>query len=378
MTKKIGILTAGGDSPGLNAAIRSIGKSLLGATDYDIVGFLDGFRGLINNNFMQLDRSILSNIVSLGGTMLGTSRDKPHKILVNNKKVDMRDTIVQNYNKHNLEALICIGGGGTQKNALKLVEKDLNIITLPKTIDNDIYFTDTSIGFDTALEIATSAIDRLHTTAHSHHRIIFVETMGHKAGWLALGAGIAGGAEVILIPEIPYIIENIADSILYRYKKGKSFSIVAIAEGAMSVENQNQINSLQKLKDNTQDKEEINNINKDIKRFRTSLSDNTMKLASQLEEITKLESRVTILGHLQRGGAPSATDRMLATRLGVAATNQLIKKNYNNMISVQANILQPIPLKNIAGKTKHVPLSHQWIETARKLGICLGDKKLNF
>ncbi len=204
MTKRIGILTAGGDSPGLNAAIRGVGKAAQGNYGMEVVGFRDGFKGLVENRTIDLGGSVLSGILTVGGTILGTSRDKPHKMKIAGKTQDMTDTIVENYHANHLDALVCLGGGGTQKNALQLMQKGLNILTLPKTIDNDVGLTDITFGFDTALGIATEAIDRLHSTAHSHHRIIVVEIMGHRAGWLALGSGIAGGADVILLPEMPY------------------------------------------------------------------------------------------------------------------------------------------------------------------------------
>lgn len=378
MSKLIGILTAGGDTPGLNAAIRAIGKTVIGEADYKVLGFKDGYRGLMQNRQMRLDRDILSNIISLGGTMLGTSRDKPHKMMVGGQKMDMRDVIVENYEKHHLEALVCIGGGGTHKNAQKLIDKGLNVVTLPKTIDNDIANTDTTIGFDTALGIATSAIDRLHTTAHSHHRIIVVETMGHNVGWLALGAGISGGADVVLIPEIPYNIEYVAESILSRYRNGKRFSIVAVAEGSMSIEEAKVLEQLQSQKDDADDKEERKKIKAKIKEFHNTRADHTIDFAHKLEELTNLESRVTILGHLQRGGTPSAADRLLASRLGTAVANEILNKNYGNMISVKSDSLIPVPVETVAGIKKYVPVDHQWVDTARKLGTCLGDEKLTF
>ena len=234
MGKHIGVLTAGGDSPGLNAAIRAIGKAARSYQDTDVIGFRDGFRGMMENRTMRLDTEVLSGILTVGGTILGTSRDKPHRMPIGGKLLDMTDVIVDNYKKHLLDALVCLGGGGTQKNALHLQQAGLNIVTLPKTIDNDVVMTDATFGFDTALGIATEAIDRLHSTAHSHHRIIVVEIMGHRAGWLALGAGIAGGADVILIPEIPYHVEKIAEAIRHRSVSGRHFSIVAVAEGAAS------------------------------------------------------------------------------------------------------------------------------------------------
>ena len=234
--RRVGILTAGGDCPGLNAAIRGVGKALLGGYGIEAVGIRDGFLGLIENRMLPLDKTSLAGILTVGGTILGTSRVKPHRMERNGRVRDMRDAILRNCGKNGLDAVVCIGGDGTQKNALRLVEKGVPIITLPKTIDNDVALTDASVGFDTALGIATEAIDRLHSTAHSHHRIIVAEIMGHRAGWLALGAGIAGGADVILIPEIPYDVKKIARAIHRRSDRGSNFSIVAIAEGALSRE----------------------------------------------------------------------------------------------------------------------------------------------
>ena len=231
--KRVGILTAGGDCPGLNAAIRGVGKAVLGR-GMEAVGIRDGFLGLIENRTLPLDTQSLSGILTIGGTILGTSRVKPHRMEAKGRVRDMRDVILANCRKNRLDAVVCIGGDGTQKNAFRLVEKGLSVITLPKTIDNDVAMTDASFGFDTALGIATAAIDRLHSTAHSHHRIIVVEVMGHRVGWLTLGAGIAGGADVILIPEIPYSVTEVAKAIRRRSQRGTNFSIVAIAEGALS------------------------------------------------------------------------------------------------------------------------------------------------
>jgi len=236
MSKQVGVLTAGGDSPGLNAVLRGIGKAAQEHFHMELIGFRDGFRGLMENRTMDLDEQALSGILTLGGTILGTSRDKPHRMLVGGKYMDMTDAIVENYHRNHLDVLVCIGGGGTQKNAYRFDAKRTEHYHIAKTIDNDVVLTDVSFGFNTALGIATEAIDRLHSTAHSHHRIILVEAMGHKAGWLALGAGVAGGADVILIPEIPYNVEKIAKAILSRNRGGKHFSIVAVAEGAISME----------------------------------------------------------------------------------------------------------------------------------------------
>ena len=236
MSKLIGVLTSGGDTPGLNAALRAVGKAAELRHGMQVIGFRDGFRGLMENRTIWLDDRTLSGILTHGGTILGTSRDKPYAMPVAGKTLDMTDLIVENYRKHHLDALVCLGGGGTQKNAYHLQKAGLNVVTIPKTIDNDVAMTDVTFGYDTALGIATEAVDRLHSTAHSHHRIIVVEVMGHKAGWLALGAGVAGGADVILIPEIPYDVESVAGAILKRFRSEKRFSIVAVAEGALSKE----------------------------------------------------------------------------------------------------------------------------------------------
>lgn len=309
MTKHIGILTAGGDSPGLNAAIRGVGKAAQGVYDMRVIGFRDGFRGLVDNRTVSLEGGILSGILTVGGTILGTSRDKPHKMKIGGKNQDMTDIIVENYHANHLNALVCLGGGGTQKNALQLKQKGLNVITMPKTIDNDVGLTDTTFGFDTALGIATDAIDRLHSTAHSHHRIIVVEIMGHRAGWLALGSGIAGGADVILLPELPYQLERVAEAITSRVKHGKNFSIVAVAEGAMSVDDASIVHAIQQRIADAEaagDKKAHKQAKTELRQWESENSDHTLKLARQLEELTGLESRPTILGHLQRGGTPSA------------------------------------------------------------------------
>ena len=238
MKKQIGILTSGGDCPGLNAAIRGVVRAGQERFGMHCIGFRDGFRGLVQDRILELTPDVLSGTLTNGGTILGTSRDKPHRMPIGGKVRDMTDAVVETYRRHHLDALVCIGGGGTQKNALRLKEAGLNIVTLPKTIDNDVAMTDVTFGFD------TEAIDRLHSTAMSHQRVIVVEVMGHRAGWLALGAGIAGGADVILIPEIPYDVEVVAQAVRRRTRAGKTFSIVAVAEGAMS---QSQAETVAKL-----------------------------------------------------------------------------------------------------------------------------------
>jgi 6-phosphofructokinase len=381
VTKTIGILTAGGDSPGLNAAIRGVGKAAIGSYGMHVVGFRDGFRGLMENRSVELDRAQLSGILTVGGTILGTSRDKPHRMLVGQEKLDMTDAIVENYGKHQLDALVCLGGGGTQKNAYRLVKKGLDIVTLPKTIDNDVAMTDVTFGFDTALGIATEAIDRLHSTAHSHHRIIVVEVMGHNAGWLALGAGIAGGADVVLIPEIPYDVEAVADAILRRKRTGSPFSIVAVSEGAMPRDRALELRASEdalavakrsKGPDKQRDKR-IKSARAQRDAVEKVLRSSTLTLSEELEKRTNLESRVTILGHVQRGGTPSAADRLLATRLGAACAKAIDEEAFGVMIASRGETAERVPLEDVVGKRKTVPPDHSWIRTARSIGVSLGD-----
>ncbi|MDP2135888.1 MAG: ATP-dependent 6-phosphofructokinase [Sulfuritalea sp.] len=374
MSKVIGILTAGGDSPGLNAAIRGVGKAALGYYDMHIVGFRDGFRGLMENRTAPLDGGQLSGILTVGGTILGTSRDKPHRMPVGGKMVNMLDTIIDNYHGNHLDCLVCLGGGGTLKNAFRLKQRGLNVITLPKTIDNDVAGTDSTFGFDTALGIATEAIDRLHSTAHSHHRIIVVEIMGHRAGWLALGAGIAGGADVILIPEIPYDVDSVAEAIRARARGGKPFSIVAVAEGAISKQDLASIASaktIDKKSAKVKDGRKVDDQQADAAEL--LYADRTLRLAKRLEALTGLEARLTILGHVQRGGAPSAADRLLATRLGTACADLIAKGSYGVMVAARGEGTRPVKLEDVAGKVKVVPLNHPWIGSARRVGTNFGD-----
>jgi len=368
----IGILTSGGDTPGLNAAIRGIGKTAARGGSMQVVGFRDGFRGLMENRSVRLDNQMLSGILTLGGTILGTSRDKPHKMPMGGKLVDMTDVIVENYHKNHLDVLVCLGGGGTIKNAYKLSQNGCNIITLPKTIDNDIVGTDVTFGFDTALGIAVEAIDRLHSTASSHHRIIIVEIMGHRVGWLALGAGLAGGADAILIPEIPYTIDRLAESILERVSRGKRFSIVAVAEGAITREGANKINVVEKKLEKAEG-EERSVLKAQLAHLDKEYRGSTMKMSEELQAITGLETRVTILGHLQRGGTPSAADRMLATRLGTSAIDYIRSEQFGIMIAVDGEHTKAVPLQEVAGKVNYVPPDHPWIISARNLETSFGD-----
>ena len=373
MTKRVAILTAGGDSPGLNAAIRGVGKACLGYYGIEVIGFRDGFRGMMENRIEPLDSARLSGILTVGGTILGTSRDKPHRMLVGGRKRDMTDVIVDNYRASQLDALVCLGGGGTQKNALRLKERGLNVITLPKTIDNDVALTDITFGFDTALGVATEAIDRLHSTAHSHHRVVVVEIMGHRAGWLTLGAGIAGGADVILIPEIPYAVDSVAAAIRKRSRSGKPFSIVAVAEGAMPVrEAANPDGTAGERAGNGK----VSNRNgKKGGGHATELvyAERTLRLAKQLQELTGLDARVTILGHVQRGGTPSVADRILATRLGTASADLIRDGRFGVMVAARGDRTKAVELEDVAGKIKTVPPDHPLIASARRVGTNFGD-----
>ena len=373
MARTIGILTAGGDSPGLNAAIRAVGKAADKAYGMQLIGFRDGFRGLMQNRYVRLEPADLAGILDKGGTILGTSRVKVNRMDIGNgETMDMRPMMRKTVDQHGLEALVCLGGGGTIKNALRLADVGIPVLTLPKTIDNDVYGTDVTFGYDTAVNIATEAIDRLHSTAHSHHRIVVVEVMGHNAGWLALGSGLASGADVILIPEIPYDVDAVADKILHRKAVGSPFSIVAVAEGAMSIADAATYRRLVEEKEASAG-EEREAAKAALAEFERVQARSTETLAAQLEERTGLESRVTILGHVQRGGTPSPADRLLATRLGVACVDLIAEGARGVMVAARGEGTEPVDLKEVAGKRKTVPLDHPMVRSARHLGISLGD-----
>jgi len=373
VTKRVGILTSGGDCPGLNAAIRGFGRAAIGAFGMDVLGFRDGFRGLVHDRCDRLEGSELSGILTDGGTILGTSRDKPHKMPVDGKTRDMTDAAVETYHRHHLDCLVCLGGGGTQKNALRLAKAGLSVVTLPKTIDNDVWGTDVTFGFDTSVQIATEAIDRLHSTATSHNRIIVVEVMGHRAGWLALGGGLAGGADVILIPEIPYDEERVAEAIAARSRAGKHFSIVAVAEGSMSRAQKLEVDELVAAKERATSKDERRGFSNQLRAFHQHHTDHTLELTQSLEERTGQESRLTILGHLLRGGTPSALDRVLSTRLGTAAAELVRDDRAGVMVAVRGEDVEAVPLEKVAGRKKLVPVDHPWVRSARLVGTSFGD-----
>lgn len=339
----------------------------------EVVGFHDGFLGLMQNRFVKLHSDDLSGILTRGGTVLGTSRVKVDRIdMGDGTKKDMRGLMKDVFDQHGLQALVCLGGDGTMRNALKLEDAGIPVLTLPKTIDNDVAGTDVTFGFDTAMSIATEAIDRLHSTAHSHHRIMVMELMGHNVGWLALGAGLSAGADVILIPEIPYDVEAVASSISARRAAGSSFSIVAVAEGAISREDASTRAEMLDRADSLSGKER-KLIKKQVKAFDSTRSGGTSELAARLSGLTGLESRLTILGHVQRGGTPSPADRLLATRLGAACADYVAEGVHGVLVASKGESTEAIPLEEVAHKTKVVPIDHPWIETARHLGIALGD-----
>ena len=355
--KTIGILTSGGDAPGLNSAIRGVCRSAMINYGMKVIGIKNGYRGLINGDMVKISADDVSGIITRGGTFLGTSREKPFKNPVPNPETGLLpiEAIKKNYKKWNLDALVVLGGNGTNTTASLLAKEGLNVVGLPKTIDNDIVGTDITFGFHTAVDVATEAIDRIHTTAHSHSRVMVVEVMGHKAGWLALYSAIAGGGDVCLLPEIPYDIKNVSKEILKRRDAGKEFSIVVVAEGALS-------------------KEEAKLSKKEFKKSRLEMTQSIgYRVAKELEEATGLESRVTVLGYLQRGGTPSPYDRFLATQFGVAAADFLAEGNFGKLVAMQNNKIVPVPLEECAGKVKNICPDDPVIKNARSVGLCFGD-----
>ncbi len=360
-TKKIGILTGGGDCPGLNAVIRAVTKAAH-EKDYDVIGFRDGFRGLVERDFISLSNSMVSNILTQGGTILGTSNTaNPYNWIEKSKNGNLKSKnrskdAISHFKRLGLEALIVIGGDGSMTIANKLIKDGLPIIGVPKTIDNDILHTDMTFGFNTAVRTATEAIDKIHTTAQSHHRAMVIEVMGRYAGWIALYSGIAGGGDVILIPEIPYKFDCIYEKIKERKSKGKNFTIIVVAEGARP---KNGNITIKKIIEGSPDPIRLGGIG--------------IKLANEIEENTGIESRATILGHTQRGGVPTPFDRILATRFGVEAVDLILKKDFGRMVILKNNNISSIPISKVSNKIKLVPKDHPLIKTAKSLGVCFGE-----
>lgn len=358
--KKIGILTSGGDCQGLNASIRGVAKSLYnyyGEENLEIIGIIDGYRGLIYGEYKKMKPQDFSGILTLGGTILGTSR-QPFKLMrvIDENSVDKVKAMKNHYKELGLDCLVVLGGNGTQKTANLLSEEGLNVVSLPKTIDNDLWGTDMTFGFQSAVNIATNVIDCIHTTATSHGRVFIIEVMGHKVGWLTLYAGIAGGADVILIPEIPYDINSVIETVKSRTKNNKNFSILAVAEGAISKE----IAALPKK----QKKAAIAEL---------AYPSISYEIAHKIEEATGQETRVMVPGHFQRGGSPCPYDRVLCTRFGTAAANLIIQKDYGKMVALSNNSIVAVPLSEIAGKLKQVPIDCEVIKSAKQMGIAFGE-----
>lgn len=356
---KVGIVTSGGDCPGLNAAIRGVGKSLFQHIDnVEIYGMYDGYRGLIEGDYMYMPPNSFSGILTEGGTILGTSRQKyiPGKAIVDEDGNDLMPAMLKTYNRLNLDCLVVMGGNGTQKSAKLLMDAGMNVVSLPKTIDNDIWGTDTTFGFQSAVDIATNVIDYIHSTASSHSRVFLVELMGRDAGWLTLNAGLASGADVVLIPEIPYDISKIAEAIECRKKQGRNYTIIAVAEGAVSVT------------DVVLSEEERRAAKANMRHSTISYH-----IASELEALTGKETRVTVPGHYQRGGPPCPYDRILATRFGTAAAELIRNQDYGKMVGMKNGEIVSVSLEDAASRTKFMPPDHPLIQTARDVGVFFGD-----
>lgn len=334
---RIAILTAGGDCPGINATIRGACKTAINHYHYEVVGIHSGFLGLLDQDVEELNNKSLSGLLNLGGTMLGTSREKPFK-KVDGKLTDKPDIIIENIKKLGIDCLVCIGGNGTQKTAAHFSALGVPIIGIPKTIDNDIWGTDFSFGFDSAVSIATDAIDRLHSTASSHKRVMVIEVMGHKAGWIALHSGMAGGGDVILLPELPYNIKNVKEAIMNRLRQGKPYSIVVVAEG-VSFDGKGKASEF---------------------------------IAKEIEDELGIETRVTVLGYIQRGGSPTPFDRNLSTRMGGYATEMISNNEFGRMVIFKNNKISSIPLTKVAGRLKLVTKDNDLVVEGKRMGICFG------
>jgi len=362
---KLGVLTGGGDCPGLNAVLRAVVKTAINDHEMEVVGFVDGYEGLIENRYRQLTSNDVSGILSLGGTILGTSnRADPFNfpVLQNDEYIyiDRSSQGVQNFERLGLDVLIAIGGDGTMAASDGMAKKGINIIGVPKTIDNDLYGTDQTFGFDSALTTATEAIDKIHSTAQAHHRVMIVEVMGRYAGWLALASGVASGGDIVLIPELPYQIDVICDKIRTRNREGRNFSIIVIGEGAKAEGGEMVV---KRMIANSPDKVRLGGISN--------------QLATQIEGITTLETRVTILGHLLRGGGPTAFDRILASRFGTSAVHLAHERKFGNMVGLRGNEIKHVPITEVAGRVRKVEHDSPLLKTAISLGTCMGVETLD-
>jgi phosphofructokinase-like protein len=358
--RRIGVLTGGGDCPGLNAVLRAIVKTADNDYDMEVIGFIDGYEGLVEGRYRELNTKDVSGILAQGGTILGTSnRANPfhYPVLEGDDYIylDRSSQVLRTFESLGLNGLIAIGGDGTMAASAGMIDKELPIVGVPKTIDNDLPGTDVTFGFDSAFATATEAIDKIHTTAQSHHRVMIVEVMGRYAGWLALLSGLAGGGDIILMPEFPYDIDAVCDAIKTRNAVGKNFSIVVVGEGARPIGGKIVVKRTVK---GSPDPIRLGGISHQV--------------ASQIEDLTNIECRVTILGHLLRGGSPTAFDRILATRFGVEAVHMVFRKEFGRMVAMKKGEIGATPIKEVAGVQRTITPDHPLLKTAQSLGICLG------
>lgn len=359
--RRIAVLTGGGDCPGLNAVIRAVVKTAIREFGLSVVGIENGFGGLIQNRVRELTEKDVSGILSRGGTILGTTnRDDPFHfpVVIDGQKVtrDVSDRAFENMSIHSVDALVVIGGDGSLTIAKELFDKGMRVVGVPKTIDHDLSATDLTFGFDTALNTATEAIDRLHTTAESHHRVMVLEVMGRYAGWIAMESGLAGGADVILIPEIPFRMDQVVAKIDRRKEDGRPFSIIVVAEGAKPLGGDVVVSR---------------RVEESFDPVRLGGIGNMVGL--EVEKLTGMETRVTVLGHLQRGGIPTAFDRILATRYGVGAVNLIMDGRFGEMVCLRGSVIASVPIEKAIGELRMVPLDGDLVRSARQIGISLGD-----
>jgi len=377
-TKRIGILTGGGDCPGLNAAIRAVAKTVIfrhqshGSCGIEVIGIEDGYEGLIKNKTRRLETKDVSGILTLGGTILGTS-NRANPFAYGEEKKDVSKEVFRNFRNLKLDALVCMGGDGTLHIAHELTQLGMPIVGIPKTIDNDVGATDFTLGFDSAVAVATEAIDNIHSTAESHHRVMIIELMGRYTGWVALYAGIAGGGDIILIPEIPYKIEKICNEVKRRSKIGKRFSIMVMAEGVKFSVIDRSLPAGRRGASGGEDRELV--VARKVKASTDPirLGGVSYKIASQIEKLTGVETRVIILGHLQRGGKPTDFDRILATQFGKKAVDLVLAEKFGEMTSLQCGEITSVPVESAIRNLKKVNLDSPLIEAARGVGTCFGD-----
>ncbi len=361
--KRIGVLTGGGDCPGLNAVIRAVTKAAINDHGWEVMGIEDGFLGLIRNQMKPLEMSSVSNILTQGGTILGTSnKADPSRFRVgtdsDGKPVfeDVTNRCLEHAGSNNLDVVVCIGGDGTMSGAANLIKKGLPCVGVPKTIDNDLMHTEVTFGFNTAVQIATEALDRIHTTASSHHRVMLVEMMGRNAGWLTLHSGIASGADVILLPEIPYNLDKVCEVCQARSKRGKAFTIIAVAEGAKPIGGDVVVD---RVVADSPDPIRLGGVSE--------------VLAHQVSEKTNLECRATILGHIQRGGTPCAFDRVLATEFGHHALEMIVSGDLNKLVVMQNGKLSGVPIMDVADRQRTIPLDHPLIKACKAIGVSFAE-----